>query len=53
MGSPIQIVADVPSSSPRLGFETYAEALADAIRGGIPPQFTIGVYGPWGSGKEE
>jgi KAP family P-loop domain len=47
----IPIVADTPSSNPRLGFESYAEALAAAIRGGTPSQFTIGIYGPWGSGK--
>jgi hypothetical protein len=48
---PIAIVADVPRDDPGLGFQEYAAALADAIRGGEPPQFTIGVYGPWGSGK--
>jgi predicted KAP-like P-loop ATPase len=48
MGDSIPIVADIPQADPRLG---YAEALSDAIRGGTPPQFTIGIYGPWGSGK--
>jgi hypothetical protein len=47
----IPIVSDVPASDPGLGFAAYARALADAIRGGTPPQFTIGIYGPWGSGK--
>jgi predicted KAP-like P-loop ATPase len=51
MDDSIPIVADIPQSDPRLGFAEYAEALADAIRGGTPPQFTIGIYGPWGSGK--
>ncbi len=51
MAEPLPIIADVPSSRPGLGFSEYAEALADAIRGGEPPRFTIGVYGPWGSGK--
>lgn len=27
------------------------QALADAIRDGEPPQFTIGLYGAWGTGK--
>jgi hypothetical protein len=47
----IPIVGDVARSDPRLGFDAYATALADAIRGGSPAQFTIGIYGPWGSGK--
>ena len=47
----LRIIADTPSDDPRLGFEAYAEALAAAIRGGEPAQFTIGIYGAWGSGK--
>lgn len=48
---PLSIIADVPTPQPGLGFAEYAAALADAIRGGEPPQFTIGLYGAWGSGK--
>jgi hypothetical protein len=51
LSDPLPIVADVPSQDPRLGFSEYVDALADAIRGGEPPQFTIGLYGAWGSGK--
>jgi KAP family P-loop domain len=51
MAQPIPIIADVPRADPGLGFAEYAEALADAIRGGQPAQFTIGIYGEWGSGK--
>jgi energy-coupling factor transporter ATP-binding protein EcfA2 len=47
----IPIIADTPSADPRLGFDSYATALAAAICGGNPAQFTIGIYGPWGSGK--
>ena len=47
----IPVIADIPSINPGLGFKEYASALADAIRGGEPPQFTIGLYGPWGIGK--
>lgn len=47
----LPIVADTPSANPHLGFEAYAEAIAGAVRGGRPPQFTIGIYGAWGSGK--
>lgn len=34
-----------------MGFQAYAEAIASAVRGGSPPQFTVGIYGSWGSGK--
>jgi hypothetical protein len=51
MADRIPVVADVPADEPGFGFETYVEALAAAIRGGEPPQFTVGLYGPWGSGK--
>ncbi len=51
MYTPIPIIADTPSVDPRLGFGSYADALAGAIRGGTPAQFTIGIYGAWGSGK--
>jgi hypothetical protein len=44
-------MADIPTERPGLGFGEYVEAIADAVRGGRPPQFTIGIYGPWGSGK--
>jgi hypothetical protein len=50
-GGAVPIIADIPESNPGLGFAEYAEALAEAICGGTPPQFTIGVYGTWGSGK--
>jgi hypothetical protein len=50
-GQPIPIIADVPTSDPQLGFAEYADALCDAICGGVPPQFTVGIYGAWGSGK--
>jgi KAP family P-loop domain len=48
---PLRIIADIPTPRPGLGFQEYVDALAGAIRGGDPPQFTIGLYGPWGSGK--
>jgi hypothetical protein len=40
----IPVVADLPSTCPGLGFQEYAEAIADAVRGGEPPQFTIGLF---------
>jgi hypothetical protein len=51
MAKPLRIIADMPTVQPGLGFPEYVEALADAVRGGEPPQFTIGLYGSWGSGK--
>jgi energy-coupling factor transporter ATP-binding protein EcfA2 len=51
MTDPMPVVADLPTAEPGLGFEEYVDALADAVRGGQPPQFTIGLYGAWGSGK--
>ncbi|MET0885769.1 MAG: P-loop NTPase fold protein, partial [Mycetocola sp.] len=46
-----RIVADVPTAHPGLGFEDYASALAEAISSADRPQFTVGLYGKWGSGK--
>jgi hypothetical protein len=51
LGVPIPIIADIPRNDPGLGFEDYAKAIAAAVRGGTPAQFTVGIYGPWGSGK--
>jgi hypothetical protein len=47
----LPIVGDTPSNAPALGFPEYVAALAEAIRGGEPPQFTVGLYGAWGTGK--
>lgn len=46
-----RIVPDLPTSRPALGFEDYARALSEAIAATDPPQFTVGLYGKWGSGK--
>lgn len=46
-----RIVPDLPTSRPALGFEDYAQALSEAIAHTDPPQFTVGLYGKWGSGK--
>lgn len=45
-----RIVLDVPSPNPRLGFERYRSAFADLILTN-PPQFAVGIFGGWGSGK--
>jgi len=49
--SKTSVIGDNPTAEPGLGFQDYAEAIADAVRGGESPQFTVGLYGPWGSGK--
>ena len=41
---------DDPASKLSLGFDDYAGALAE-IAGLSRPQFAIGVFGAWGSGK--
>jgi hypothetical protein len=51
VGASIPIIADTPSPDPGLGFGAYADALASAIKDGTPAQFTVGIYGAWGSGK--
>ena len=51
MSLTIPIIADLPTADPGLGFAEYASAFACAIRGGTPPEFTIGIDGSWGSGK--
>lgn len=51
MTTRLAIVGDQPTRDPKLGFESYASALIDAIEGGQPAQYTLGLYGPWGSGK--
>lgn len=47
----IPILADIPNPDPRFGFENYVDGIAAAVMGGDPPRYTIGLYGPWGSGK--
>lgn len=47
----IPVIVDVPRADPGLGFEKYVSAIASAIMGGQPAQYTVGLYGPWGTGK--
>jgi hypothetical protein len=47
----LPIIPDIPTETPGLGFAEYVDALAAAIQGGDPPQFTVGLYGAWGTGK--
>jgi len=45
-----KIILDFPSDSPALGFDQTAAALKDIIEGSRP-QFAVGIFGTWGSGK--
>jgi KAP-like P-loop domain-containing protein len=45
-----KILLDVPSLKPELGFPQTAGALGDIIEES-EPQFAIGIFGGWGSGK--
>jgi hypothetical protein len=45
-----KILLDSPAAAPALGFDDYASAFADVIRHSAP-QFAIGIFGDWGSGK--
>jgi KAP family P-loop domain len=45
-----RILLDVPSKNPELGFPETADALASIIEES-DPQFAIGIFGGWGSGK--
>lgn len=44
------ILIDDPSPSPALGFDDYAASLAEIARLSRP-QFAVGIFGAWGSGK--
>ena len=45
-----RILLDNPSVDPVLGFEAYASALKEIIEVS-DPQFSVGIFGGWGSGK--
>ena len=46
----LKILLDNPSDHPALGFEAYASALKRIIEVS-DPQFSVGIFGGWGSGK--
>lgn len=48
--SDYKIILDFPSDNPALGFNDAAIALKEIIEGSRP-QFVIGIFGTWGSGK--
>jgi exonuclease VII small subunit len=48
--SKFTILLDDPALKPKLGFDVYANALAQIVALS-PPQFAVGIFGDWGSGK--
>jgi hypothetical protein len=50
MPETFRILLDVPSKNPELGFSETANALASIIEES-DPQFAVGIFGGWGSGK--
>ena len=51
--SSLPILADRPAPRPRLGFQPIVKAIVKIVRGAHDSDegFTVGVFGPWGSGK--
>jgi len=50
-GSGLPIVVDIPAPKAGMGFDRYVAGVAAAIQGGNPARYTVGLFGPWGSGK--
>jgi hypothetical protein len=48
--SKFTILLDDVALKPKLGFDVYADALAQIVALS-PPQFAVGIFGDWGSGK--
>jgi hypothetical protein len=48
--STFKILIDSPSTKPVLGYDEYAKCFSEIICKSTP-QFTIGIFGGWGSGK--
>ena len=46
----LELLLDIPEIDALFHFNEYSEVLADAIVNS-KPQFTIGIFGPWGKGK--
>lgn len=51
LDSGLPIVVDVPAPEAGMGFDRYVAGIAAAIQGGNPARYTVGLFGPWGSGK--
>jgi predicted KAP-like P-loop ATPase len=47
----IKIIIDEPAKEGALDFQDYSRSLANIIRETTIPQFAVGIFGKWGSGK--
>lgn len=47
----LKIIVDEPAEEDALDFQHYSKKLANIIAGTIPPQFAVGIFGKWGTGK--
>jgi Cdc6-like AAA superfamily ATPase len=47
----IKIIIDKPAEEDALDFQRYSENLANIISGSTTPQFAVGIFGKWGTGK--
>jgi KAP family P-loop domain len=45
-----RVILDAPTAEPVLGFDAYASALCELIQHSRP-EFSVGIFGSWGSGK--
>ena len=45
-----RVILDAPTAEPVLGFDAYASALCELIQRSRP-EFSVGIFGSWGSGK--
>ena len=48
--SELRLLLDIPEDEPIFGFNEYARILTKSIIGTYP-QFTMGIFGKWGTGK--
>jgi predicted KAP-like P-loop ATPase len=46
----LKIIVDEPAEEDALDFQRYSKNLANIIRG-TTPQFAVGIFGKWGTGK--
>src|SRR5215212_4994385 len=46
----LKIITDEPAKEDALDFQSYSPNLANIIRG-TTPQFAVGIFGKWGTGK--
>src|SRR5215212_3795553 len=50
VNSTVKIIIDEPAEEDALDFKRYSQNLANIIKG-TTPQFAVGIFGKWGTGK--